>query len=80
MTINGYALGALRVLTGTTRNALAEELKLNSSTLYRLEHGYHSRVRADTFVSLTQWLTSHGIDRRAVLAHPDDERPVTEAA
>lgn len=71
--VNGYAIREIRKLVGITTTQFAREVSLERSYLSRIENGQKYRVNPAAFAAMVRAL---GVDRRALLAQPNEDREV----
>lgn len=66
--VNGFAIRAIRVLTGIDAGPFSEAVGVDRSYINKLENGYNTRVSPSVFAALVRALAI--TDRRAILANP----------
>lgn len=71
--VNGYAVREIRKLVGIPTAQFAREANVDRSYLSRIENGQRTRVNPAVFAAMVRTL---GVDRRALLAQPNESDEV----
>lgn len=74
--INGFALRAIRELSGVNQGTLATRAQCDRTHINHIEAGHYQRVSPELFTRIVRALALE--DRRALMVdpHPDDDASV----